>query len=132
MHGFKRGSTLLGCPTSNVCTEQLQDKIQHFKMGVYFGWAKLKDEVFKMIANIGKNPSFGNDKVSVEVHLLHQFDEDFYDENLQVLIVGSIRTETKFTSLEELKRTIHEDCKIAEGLLDEEQYLSFREFGEFS
>ena len=132
VHGFKRGSTLLDCPTANVCTDQLQDKIHHFKMGVYFGWAKLKGEVFKMIANIGKNPSFGNDKVSVEVHLLHRFDEDFYDENLQVLIVGSIRTETKFTSLEELKRTIHEDCNIAEGLLDEEQYLSFRESGEFS
>ena len=101
-------------------------------MGVYFGWAKLKGETFKMIANIGKNPSFGNDKVSVEVHLLHQFEEDFYDENLQVVIVGSIRTETKFASLEELKITIHEDCRIAEELLNEEQYLSFREYEEFS
>lgn len=126
VHGFKRGSTLLNCPTANVCTDEIQDKIQHFKRGVYFGWASLKGIVYKMIANIGKNPSFGNDEVSVEVHILHQFDEDFYDENLKVLILGSIRTETKFTSLEELKKTIHEDCGIAEELLNNQEYRSFQ------
>ena len=126
IHGFKRGTKLLDCPTANVCPEVVQDQIRHFKMGVYFGWTSLKGVIYKMVANIGRNPSFSNEGVSVEVHLLHSFDEDFYDENLKVLIIGSIRTESKFSSVEELKMAIHEDCRSAERLLDEEQYSIYR------
>ena len=114
MHGYKRGTTLLDCPTANICTDKIQDVIKGFKMGVYYGWA-----------SFGRNPSFGNEYVSVEVHLLHKFDEDFYDETLKVLILGSIRTESKFSSLEELKKAIHEDCGIAESLLDQAEYAPF-------
>ena len=79
-----------------------------------------------MVANIGRNPSFDNEEVSVEVHLLHSFDNDFYDEHLKVLVLGSIRTESKFSSLEGLKEAIHEDCRIAEQVLEEEQYSVYR------
>ena len=125
VHGYKRGTTLLDCPTANICTDKIQDVIKGFKMGVYYGWASLHGVVYKMVANIGRNPSFGNEYVSVEVHLLHKFDEDFYDETLKVLILGSIRTESKFSSLEELKKAIHEDCGIAESLLDQAEYAPF-------
>ena len=126
VHGFKRGTTLLDCPTANVCPDSIQDKIRGFRMGVYFGWASLRGIVYKMVANIGKNPSFDNGVVSVEVHLLHQFDHDFYDDTLKVLILGSIRTESKFSSLSELKEAIHEDCRIADHLLSEEQYSRYQ------
>ena len=126
LHGFQRGRTLLDCPTANLPTGDIQNRIRHFKMGVYFGWASLRGDVYKMVANIGKNPSFGNDYVTVEVHLLHKFDYDFYDEELKVVIVGSIRTETKFTSLDDLKTAIHRDCDIAETLLDEADYAAFK------
>lgn len=126
VHGYRRGSTLLDCPTANICTDHIQDTIKDFKKGVYYGWASLHGVVYKMVANIGKNPSFGNEHVSVEVHLLHTFSQDFYDENLKVVILGSIRTESKFSSLEELKTAIHEDCGIAEKLLDDEEYSSFK------
>lgn len=126
LHGFRRGTTLLDCPTANLPTENIQNRIQHFKMGVYFGWASLRGEVYKMVANIGKNPSFGNAFMTVEVHLLHTFNHDFYDEELRVVILGSIRTENKFNSLEELKTAIHEDCRIAESLLEEEAYSGFK------
>lgn len=126
VHGFKRGSTLLNCPTANICTDHVQNAIKDLKQGVYYGWASLNGAVYKMVANIGKNPSFGNEHISVEVHLLHEFSQDFYDENLKVLILGSIRTESKFSSLEELKTAIHEDCGIAEKLLDDIEYSSFK------
>ena len=126
VHGFKRGSTLLDCPTANVCTKGIQDLICDFKVGVYFGWTSLRGVVYKMVANIGRNPSFDNEEVSVEVHLLHSFDKDFYDEHLKVLVLGSIRTESKFSSLEGLKEAIHEDCRIAEQVLEEEQYSVYR------
>ena len=126
VHGFKRGSTLLDCPTANICTDHIQDAIKGFKKGVYYGWASLHGTVYKMVANIGVNPSFGNEHISVEVHLLHEFSQDFYDENLKVLILGSIRTESKFSSLDELKTAIHEDCGIAEKLLDDQEYSSYK------
>ena len=126
VHGFRRGSTLLNCPTANLASEPLQGEIKHLKLGVYFGWCSLRGIVYKMVANIGKNPSFNNEHVTVEVHLLHHFEEDFYDESLRVLILGSIRTESKFNSLDELKEAIHKDCDIANGLLDEESVAEYQ------
>ena len=43
-----------------------------------------------------------------------------------MLVLGSIRTESKFSSLEGLKEAIHEDCRIAEQVLEEEQYSVYR------
>ena len=131
IHGFRRGSTLLNCPTANLAADLLQSKINHLKLGVYFGWCSLRGVVYKMVANIGKNPSFNNEYVTVEVHLLHQFEEDFYDESLRVLILGSIRTESKFNSLEELKEAIHTDCGIANGLLDEKDVAEYQHYSFF-
>lgn len=127
LHGFRRGSTLLDCPTANLSADLLQDKIGNLKLGVYYGWAQLRGIVYKMVANIGKNPSFGNKYVTIEVHLLHKFDEDFYDESIRVLILGSIRTESRFSSLDDLKTAIHQDCGIATDLLDEDIYQNFKE-----
>lgn len=126
LHGFRRGSSLLDCPTANLAADLLQNKIGHLKLGVYYGWASLHGTVYKMVANIGKNPSFANEYVTVEVHLLHKFEEDFYDETLRVLILGSIRTESRFNSLDQLKTAIHKDCSIAEDLLEQTEYKHFR------
>lgn len=126
IHGFRRGSSLLNCPTANLAADLLQEKINHLKLGVYYGWASLHGKVYKMVANIGKNPSFDNKYVTVEVHLLHTFEEDFYDACLRVILLGSIRTESRFNSLEELKVAIHKDCDIAQDLLDDSDYSCYQ------
>lgn len=38
-----------------------------------------------------------------EAHLLHQFDGDFYDEELTLLLCGYLRQEADFSSLGEWK-----------------------------
>lgn len=57
--------------------------------GIYYGWAKLIDgpesnssEVQRMVASVGTCPFYKNEKPSVEIHLIHQFAEDFYGASL--------------------------------------------------
>ncbi|KAL1294767.1 hypothetical protein AAHE18_19G163400 [Arachis hypogaea] len=87
--------------------------------GVYFGWAGLSSRgVFKMVMNIGWNPYFDNKEKTIEPWILHKFDEDFYGEELRLIIVGYIRPEANFPSLESLIAKIHEDGEIAEKALE--------------
>jgi hypothetical protein len=45
VHGFKRGSKELGCPTANLDVEALGDAIAPLDTGIYFGWAALQGDV---------------------------------------------------------------------------------------
>ncbi|KAF5180301.1 Pentatricopeptide repeat-containing protein [Thalictrum thalictroides] len=71
-----------------------------------------------MVMSIGWNPYFNNTEKTMEPWLLHDFSEDFYGEELRLAIVGYIRPEANFPSLESLISKIHEDRKIAENALD--------------
>ncbi|KAJ0568925.1 putative riboflavin kinase [Helianthus annuus] len=60
-----------------------------------------------MVMSIGWNPYFDNTEKTIEPWLLHKFDEDFYGEELHLVIVGYIRPEVcfinHFCSLSSLK-----------------------------
>ncbi|XP_042492483.1 bifunctional riboflavin kinase/FMN phosphatase isoform X1 [Macadamia integrifolia] len=117
--GFGRGSKELGIPTANLSTEGYSNMLSEYPSGVYFGWAGLSTRgVFKMVMSIGWNPYFNNPEKTIEPWLLHDFDEDFYGEGLRLTIVGYIRPETNFPSLESLIAKIQEDRRIAEAALD--------------
>ncbi|ONI01411.1 hypothetical protein PRUPE_6G138200 [Prunus persica] len=117
--GFGRGSKVLGIPTANLSTEGYGSLLSEHPSGVYFGWAGLsKRGVFKMVMSIGWNPYFNNTEKTIEPWLLHNFDEDFYGEELRLIIVGYIRPEANFSSLQSLIEKIHHDRKVAEEALD--------------
>ncbi|XP_073140857.1 bifunctional riboflavin kinase/FMN phosphatase-like [Henckelia pumila] len=86
-----------------------------------------------MVMSIGWNPYFNNAEKTIEPWLLHDFDEDFYGEELQLAIVGYIRPEAlmiihaNFPSLETLMAKIYEDREIAEKALDLPFYLKYKE-----
>jgi riboflavin kinase/FMN adenylyltransferase len=63
---------------------------------------------YKALANIGTNPTVGNDHLSLEVHLL-DFQGDLYDQSLSISFLSFLREERKFDSLEELKNQITAD-----------------------
>lgn len=126
--GFGRGSKVLGIPTANLSTEGYSDLLSDHPSGVYFGWARLATRgVYKMVMSIGWNPYFNNTEKTIEPWLLHDFNEDFYGEDLQLAIVGYIRPEANFPSLETLIAKIYEDREIAEKALDLPLYLKYRE-----
>ncbi|PUZ38767.1 hypothetical protein GQ55_9G222400 [Panicum hallii var. hallii] len=126
--GFGRGSKVLGIPTANLPAENFSDVVSEHTSGVYFGWAGLSTRgVYKMVMSIGWNPYFDNTEKTVEPWLLHDFGEDFYDEELRLAIVGYIRPEANFPSLESLIERIHEDGRIAEKALDLPMYAKYKD-----
>lgn len=59
--------------------------------------------------------------------MLHEFGDNFYGEDLRLAIVGYIRPEANFPSLEGLIEKIHEDRQIAETALELPIYKKYRE-----
>ncbi|KAI3994604.1 hypothetical protein MKX01_028348 [Papaver californicum] len=126
--GYGRGLKVLGIPTANISTEGWSDILSYHPSGVYFGWAGLSTQgVYKMVMRIGWNPYFNNTEKTIEPWLLHDFNEDFYGEELHLAIVGYIRPEANFSSLESLISKTHEDEKISEEALDLPTYAAYKD-----
>ena len=66
--------------------------------GIYYGWALLKNNLYQAVVSVGWNPFYKNSKKTIEAHLLHELD-DFYDENISLLLCGYLRDERTFDSL---------------------------------
>ena len=103
-HGNAIG-TKLGFPTANI---RLNSAKQLPASGVYSVVAQVNGVEYKALANIGTNPTVGNDHLSLEVHLL-EFQGDLYDQSLTISFLSFLREEKKFDSLEELKNQITAD-----------------------
>ena len=103
-HGNAIGATL-GFPTANI---RLNSAKQLPASGVYSVVAQVNGVEYKALANIGTNPTVGNDHLSLEVHLL-DFQGDLYDQPLTISFLSFLREEKKFGSLAELKKQIELD-----------------------
>lgn len=124
--GFGRGSKVLGIPTANLPPDAIASHVAEHVCGIYLGWAGLSHRgVFKMVMSVGWNPYFDNEQKTVEPWLLHDFGEDFYGEELRLVVVGYIRPEANFPSLEALVARIHKDGDIARAALSTPPYLQF-------
>lgn len=102
IHGDKRGR-LIGFPTANLmCYRSLY--VPHF--GVYQTQTRLKNLIYDSITNVGKTPTFkSDDLVKVETHIFN-FNEDIYDQEITVEFLKFIRSERKFSGIDEIKNQI--------------------------
>lgn len=57
---------------------------------------------------------------------MHNYNRDFYGSQLKVCILGHIRPELNFDSLESLIEAINNDIKQAEEILDEPEALKYK------
>ena len=55
-----------------------------------------------MVMSIGYNPYFKNTVRTAEVHVLQQFDEPFYDEEMRLAVLVYVRPEKDYPSIEAL------------------------------
>ncbi|MDQ7031896.1 MAG: bifunctional riboflavin kinase/FAD synthetase [Desulfonauticus sp.] len=110
--GKKRGARLLGFPTANIA---LKDELFP-KPGVYAVWTEVKERILPGVANIGYNPTFGNDYLSVEVHIF-DFAQNIYEETIKVHFVQRLREEQKFSSVKALQEQIQKDIALAKKIL---------------
>lgn len=102
-HGAARGAKL-GFPTANL------DAIDTLlpALGVYAGRAVLPDQSWPAAINIGPNPTFGEQAVKVEVHLIG-FSGSLYGQPIEVDFISRLRDIRRFASVEELKKQLAED-----------------------
>ncbi|GAB9467906.1 hypothetical protein Gpo141_00005237 [Globisporangium polare] len=119
VEGFGRGGKQLGCPTANLSSKDLGEQLEQLPTGIYCGWATVDGKgPFKAVASIGWNPYFKNKEKTVEPHLLHKFEEDFYGSKLKYVIVGYLRPEKDFASLEALVEAIQGDIAQSDAWLE--------------
>jgi riboflavin kinase/FMN adenylyltransferase len=105
--GAARGRKL-GYPTANVqYTQELLPL-----PGVYVVDAGVGGIVRRGVANVGFNPTFGENSLGVEVYLI-DFRGDLYGQEMSVYFRDRIRDERKFQSVDELVRQIGKDVEFA-------------------
>lgn len=131
VEGYGRGSKDLGVPTANLSPDDVQDDICGLPDGVYFGWAGLENEdnLHKMVMNIGKRPTFVDDnspEMSIEVHVMHKYDSDFYGSRMHAVLLGYLRPEMKFSGLRELLHRIHTDIGMAKAQLEVDKWQKYK------
>ena len=106
VHGDKRGRKL-GFPTANL---EIFDSNAMLPNGVYIVRVKVREKFFNGIANIGDNPTFKIAKRRLEV-FINNFSGDIYGEKISVSFLEKIRDEKIFSSIDELKKQLHEDLE---------------------
>jgi riboflavin kinase/FMN adenylyltransferase len=108
--GAGRGKRL-GYPTANI--QYAQELLP--LPGVYIVDVEVFGSRTRGVANVGFNPTFGENSLGVEVHLL-DFGRDLYGQEISVFFRDRIRDERKFRSAEELVRQIDKDVQYARGM----------------
>jgi riboflavin kinase/FMN adenylyltransferase len=110
--GRKMGRKI-GFPTCNI---ELHDYVIA-KHGVYAVNILLKNnkKLFKGIANLGYRPTFDQKKILLEVHIFN-FSRNLYNKHLTIEFINFIRKEKKFKNINQLKKQINLDLKIAKKI----------------
>jgi len=133
--GFGRGGKDLGCPTANLPEESLPPISSIVKTGIYFGFAQVivtgekefkeNRKVFPMVMSLGLNPFYKNERLTAEIHIMHEFSSDFYGYEMRAIVLGYIRPELDYTSREALIDDIEVDKKVALNSLARPGYQKF-------
>ena len=100
----------IGFPTAN-----LDINFQHKLIpadAVYAGYVRLNGEHHKAMANIGRRPTVGSNRRSVEIHLL-DFEGDLYGQHLHFAVGHRLRDIMNFKSLDALKTQLTLDKEDA-------------------
>ncbi len=107
IEGNKLGHNL-GFPTINI-----EPSVSlPLRNGVFACQLDLDGEIYKGVSNIGIKPTFGGEKLKVEMNIF-DFDQDIYGRFVKVFPQKFIRDEVKFNSVDELRAQINKDAIIA-------------------
>ncbi|MBM4174889.1 MAG: bifunctional riboflavin kinase/FAD synthetase [Ignavibacteria bacterium] len=109
VRGIKRG-TEIGFPTANIGLMN-RSKITP-KRGVYFVEVVTCGKKYFGMMNIGYRPTFNSaSEMTLEVHIFY-FNEDIYDEEINIKFIDRIREEKKFSSVRELVEQLSADRQL--------------------
>ncbi|PLX91354.1 MAG: riboflavin biosynthesis protein RibF [Desulfuromonas sp.] len=123
VHGAGRGGGQLGFPTANLKTEKELLPAE----GVYAVKVCRDDQWHDAVVNIGKNPTFDGEELTIEVHLL-DFSASIYGETLRIYFLSRLRAEVRFDSVETLIAAIRSDIAQARKLLAVTRVRVYRDY----
>jgi riboflavin kinase/FMN adenylyltransferase len=100
----------IGFPTCNI---DIKDYVIALP-GVYAVKVKQKNsnKSLRAIANLGYRPTFNQKKILLEVHIFN-FSGNLYNKYLSIEFIKFIRKEKKFKNVDQLRKQIQSDLKIA-------------------
>lgn len=116
VHGNHLGRTI-GIPTIN---QAFPPSFILPRFGVYASAVYVGDKVFCGVTNVGVKPTVGSDNALSETWM-PDFSGDLYGQTLRLELLGFIRDERKFASLEELRGVIHENAVTAKEIFEKYQ-----------
>ncbi|MDH3345817.1 MAG: bifunctional riboflavin kinase/FAD synthetase [Kiritimatiellaceae bacterium] len=116
IHGNKVGREL-GFPTANI--DPLNELLPG--SGVYTAYTRVQNSnIYPSAVFVGKRETFGCHKHVIESYLI-DFDNDLYDQIIEVSLVEKIRDVTPFPSREALMEQIQKDVELTRSLLNAEK-----------
>jgi len=98
----------IGFPTANLHIQENYKLIP--KNGSYIVKSDIEGKTVFGMMNIGINPTVNGEEQSIEVHFF-DFDQDIYDEKIEVQLLDRLRDEQKFNSIASLKAQLFIDKK---------------------
>jgi riboflavin kinase/FMN adenylyltransferase len=111
-HGAGRGK-MLGFPTANIYPSQ-SAALPAF--GVYMVEVSIKGKGYWGVANIGRHPTFPDDRISLEVMVL-DFESDIYGTIIDVMFHKRLRDERRFPDADSLSNQVGLDVAEVKALL---------------
>ncbi len=109
-HGAGRGAKI-GFPTANLAgIDTLLPAV-----GVYAGRAWVSGERWPAAINLGASPTFGDESIRVEVHLIGQ-DESLYGQPMEVDFLARLRDIRPFPSVDALVEQLRADVAEAKRI----------------
>jgi riboflavin kinase / FMN adenylyltransferase len=114
-HGAARGAKI-GFPTANVdAVDTLLPSV-----GVYAGRSTVEGRTWPAAINVGSNPTFGEQALKVEVHLIG-FHDSLYGQPLEVDFLARLRDIVQFPNVEALKSQLSRDLTAATEAFQKQQ-----------
>ncbi len=110
--GAGRGAKL-DFPTANLDIDPEQALPAE---GVYATWAYIGGKAYESMTNIGRRPTFGGEKSTVEVYIIG-YQGDLYGQELKIDIIERLRGEKRFDSAEALRQQIAKDIERGRAVL---------------
>lgn len=101
----------IGFPTANL---KINDNIIVPKVGVYITRIKVFNQCYLGVTNVGFNPTFGNNSISIESYII-DFDNNIYNKFIEVEFIKRIRDEVKFKDIESLRNQLIKDVAYAKN-----------------
>ncbi|TKY88663.1 hypothetical protein EX895_002294 [Sporisorium graminicola] len=82
-------------------------------------------QVYPMVMSVGWNPFYKNTHKTAEVHILHKFASDFYGLEIRVVVLGYVRPEYNYDSMDALIEDIEMDKKVTVNSLARPLYQDY-------